>query len=291
MKRNYSFLEWSLVILLAGIWGSSFILMKRGLESFPPEQVAAIRLSSAFLIMLPLIATKIRDIPLNKWKYIFISGVVGNGIPAFLFSLAQTRISSSLAGILNSLTPLFALLISVLIFKNKLLPMHGAGVLLGFAGALVLLIFKADGSIEGGMAFGFLCVLGTFMYGISVNVIKNFLQEQRPLLISGFAIGISGIPYGLFLMTTDFTQRLSNVPGAWSSLGFVIILGVVGTAISLVLFNKLIKTTSVLFASSVTYLMPVVALFWGFTENEGLGLIQIFGLGAILGGIYLVNRH
>lgn len=290
-RHSYGMIEWMLVLILAVIWGSSFILMKRGLEVYTPSQVAALRMFSACVFLFPVVIGRINEIQPGQWKFLLSSAFLGNGIPALLFTLAQTQINSSVAGILNGLTPLFAMLIAVLFFKTKIARIHIVGILIGFGGAVSILLLRKGGSLSGNLEYGILIIIATAMYGASVNIIKNFLHDLKPLLISGFAVSISGIPYGIYLFSTDFTERVQSGGLAMSALVYVLILGVVGTAISLVLFNRLIKSTSVLFASSVTYLIPVVALCWGFADGEVMSTYQVFGLGAILTGVYLVNRH
>lgn len=290
MKSGTSIRDWFLLLLLALIWGSSFILMKRGLAEYLPSQVAAIRMFAAFVCLSPFVITSVTKVRVSDWKYLASSAVFGNGIPALLFSVAQTKISSSVAGILNSLTPLFTMIIAFLFFKNKILPIHFFGILIGFAGAVIILLFRSNGSFEGNYSYSLLIVAATIGYAFSINIIKNYLKDMRPLHISGFAVSIAGIPYGIYLFSTDFITRLQSSHAAVISLGYVLILSIGGTAISLVLFNRLIKTSSVLFASSVTYMIPVVALIWGFSDSEKLGIMNLIGLCAILAGVYLVNR-
>ncbi len=277
------------MIILALIWGSSFILMKKGLVVFDPDQVASIRMLASFIFLLPFIATHVKDIPADKWKWIFATGLFGNGIPAFLFATAQTVIPSATAGILNSLTPVFTLIIGYFIFKSDISWMKILGVLLGFAGAAALIFASYNGSILSISWFSLLIVAATLCYATSVNIMRHKLKEVRSLLISGFALCLVGPPTGLYLFTTDFTERMSSNPGAGMALVYVLLLALFGTAISIVMFNYLVKISGAIFASSVTYLIPIVALGWGFADGERLSLIHMIAMGGILAGVYLIN--
>ncbi len=278
------------MIGLSLIWGSSFILMKRGLEDFTPTQVAAIRLSAAFLCLFPFVMTHASKIKRHQWKYIFATGLLGNGIPAFLFTLAQTEVPSFLAGMLNSLTPVFTMAIGYFIFENRVSAIKVIGVGLGLAGAVALIMVTAGGDIGPISWFPILIVIATFCYGMSVNIIKNKLHDVAAVNISGFALLIVGPPTGLYLFMTDFTGRLSENPHAFISLGYVLLLGIFGTAISIVVFNRLIKTSGALFASSVTYMIPIVAMLWGVADGEKIGIWHLVAMGAILGGVNLINH-
>jgi len=215
---------------------------------------------------------------------------MGNFIPAFLFTKAETGITHSLTGMLNSLTPLFTLILGVLFFKNKTRWVNVIGIIIGFCGALGLILVGSDTSSNEKIWYGALVVLATVFYAISVNTIKKFLGEVHSISITAYAFLFVGPPAGLYLFATDFTDRLNNNPKAWSSLGFIVILAVVGTALAVVLFNSLIKHTSALFASSVTYLIPVFAILWGLFDQEEILTIHLLFIGIILIGVSLVNK-
>lgn len=290
MKNSTApFVKWILMILLALIWGSSFILMKRGLIDFSPTQVASVRMLTAFICLLPFVISQIPKIEPHQWKYIFATGILGNGIPAFLFTIAQTEVPSFMAGMLNSLTPLFTLIIGYFIFHSDVSFNKIAGVAVGLAGAISLILMNSGGSVAHVTWYPLLIVAATIMYGCSVNIIRHKLQNVEAIHISGFALWVVGPPTGIYLFTTDFIQKLNQNPHALVSLGYVLLLGIFGTAISIVLFNKLIKMSGALFASSVTYLIPIVAMLWGFSDHESLTIWHLVALGAILGGVYLIN--
>lgn len=286
---NKSFLSWILLICLSLVWGSSFILMKRGLEAFSSEQVAALRIGIAFVFLLPFL---IKHYKIDIKKYglgLLIMGMFGNFIPAFLFTKAETGISSSLAGMLNALTPLFTLAIGNFLLKTKAGKLQIAGVLLGFGGALLLLSFSEGQKSTEPLLFGGLVVLATLCYAISVNGIKRFLSDLNSIKASVWAFMFMGPPALFVLFRSDFLTVLATHPQAYESLGYISILAIIGSALSVMVFNLLIKLSGPVFASSCTYLIPVVAIFWGFVDGENIHGMQIFAILIILGGIWLIN--
>jgi len=289
MESKIASLKWLLMAALAVVWGSSFILMKRALVDFSPDQVASIRMFASFLFLFPFVITKIPQIETRRWKFIFASGMLGNGIPAFLFAYAQTKVPSFMAGMLNSLTPVFTMALGYFVFRSKVTVSKIAGVALGLAGAMGLILLTSGGKIENVSWYPILIVLATICYAGSVNIIRHKLHDVESLHIAGFALFIIGPPTGIYLFTTDFVERLQDNPHAWIALGYVLILALFGTAISVVVFNQLIKVSGALFASSVTYLIPIVAMLWGLADQESMGLAHILALGAILTGVYLIN--
>ena len=283
-------LKWIYLVVLSLIWGSSFILMKRGLVYYPPEQVAAIRLTVAFMASFPFAIRGYKNIRNQDWKFLLIPGVVGSGIPALLFAIAQTRISSSLAGMLNSLTPLFTLIVGALFFQFQFSVKHVLGVLLGFVGAAGLVLVRSDGLHFENSEYALLIVVATLFYGISVNTIKTKLGHLDSMTISGLGLLFAGIPYAVYLFFgSDFLFRLQNAPGAWSGLGYIITLGIMSTALSNLLYFHMVKISTPLFASAVTYFIPIVALGWGVMDGEQLHLLHLLAFAFILGGVGLIS--
>lgn len=294
MNPNSRLWHWIILIVLATVWGSSFILMKRGMLVYSPPQVAALRLFIAFLFLLPLSLPNLKILFSKKGIYLFLVGVLGNGIPAFLFTKAQNpaapdALTSSLAGMLNSLTPLFTLILGVFLFNTRIRSVNALGIIIGLAGACGL-IFANNGSDFGG-SFGYslLVVLATVLYAISVNVIKKYLYDVNSTHIAALAFSCAGSLAGIFLFTTDFVTVTATDPGAIRALGYISLLAIVGSALSVILFNMLIKWTNALFASSVTYLIPVVAIMWGWLDEEVISPLHLIWISVILGGVYLVN--
>ncbi len=290
-EKRPELLDWIVLLALMLVWGSSFILIKRGLESFDNLQVGALRVSISFIALLPFTISRISKIKKNNFYLFVLAGLMGNAIPAFLFAKAQTGMDSLMAGILNSLTPLFTLLLGVWFFGRRTHWLNVAGVITGFLGAAGLLF------VAGGMSFNFTIVpavfviLATICYAIQMNFIKNYLTGYDPVTIASLAFLFIGIPSIIFLFFfTDFVSRLQYIPGAWNGLGYVVILSVLGTAIAIIANFWLIKRTSALFASGVTYLMPVVSIGWGIIDGEPFLLSFAFWIALILLGVYLANR-
>lgn len=283
-------LIWVLIIFLAVIWGSSFILMKKGLLAFSAGEVAAYRMFLSFIVMIPFSIKYLRTIKPGHWKFICATGFLGNGIPAFLFSTAQLMIASSMAGMLNSLTPVFTLLIGTFIFGVKVIKANIAGVFLGLIGAVTLILIHTRGVVGENPNYGLFIVVATVCYAFSVNILRSKLYELNPYAITGLALMFVGIPSGIYLLTTDFFKILETNPEAYKSMAYISILAIMGTGVSTVLFNRLIKLTTALTASSVTYLIPIVAMIWGLLDGEQFGIYHILSMAGILGGVYLINR-
>lgn len=290
LTKNEPLLAWILIAVLSLIWGSSFILIKRGLDAFTPEQVGVIRIGFSFLVLFPHAIKHSRKIPLKKFLIIFFSGLLGNLIPAVLFALAETRISSSLAGILNALTPMFTVLVSVLFFKSRIRLLQVFGVILAFAGCLSLSFVNNEGGLGEMNYFVWFVVIATLFYGINVNIIKHKLRDIGILTITSIALSTSGVIAIIYLLTTDFVHRLGNEPKALASLGFIAILGIIGTALAQFFMNKVIKISTPVFASSVTYLIPIVAVLWGILDGETLGFFHFAGMVITLAGVYIINK-
>ena len=290
LKPSVTLLPWIILISLSLIWGSSFILMKRGLDAFSFQQVAALRIFIAFLVIAPFTITKIFKIPKKYWLYIIIAGYLGNGIPAFLFTKAETYLSSSLAGILNALAPLFTFILGILFFQTKARWFRFLGVVLGLIGAIGLVLLS-EGSKFDNLGYGFYVIVATFFYGLSTNVVKRFLQDVNPLHLAGAFFFVTGIPLGIYLFScTDFVNVMTTQKEAVSSLGYVCLLAIFGSAISIVLWNTLIQKTNAVFAASVTYVMPVIAIMWGVLDGEKFLFVYSFMIMLILIGVYLTNK-
>lgn len=280
-----------ILILLALIWGSSFILIKRGLDSFTAVQVGTIRVSFAFLVMLPIAVKYLRTVYKYNWKKILTLGFVANLMPAILFAAAETGLSSSLAGILNSLSPIFTIIIGTLFFKVPMNNKQIGGLVIGLAGSIALSFIGSGGQLGSFNYYALFVILATLFYGISGNMVKAYFSNISSVTLTSLAMFSIG-PFGImYLLTTDFVFKLQTLDGAWASLGYLFILGAVGTAFALVLFNKLIQITSAVFASTVTYLIPIAAVIWGIIDGESLFLLHFAGMALIIAGVYLVNKN
>ncbi len=288
-----SSLVWPLLITLALIWGSSFILMKRGLYAdgvpmLSPWQLATVRLGVAWLALSPFLLRHNAYLRSHFWPLLG-AGLLGNGIPAFLFATAQSRIDSSLSGMLNSLTPLMTLLAGLLLFGTRVRGIHVMGILLGLLGAAGLILVARDGGPLEVNAYALLPVLGTVCYGLSGNIVKRHLYSLPPIATAALALTFVG-PVALLLAAgSGLDDTLTHVPGAGKALGFVVLLAVMSSALALVLWNMLLQHTSALRASSVTYLMPVVAIGWGLLDGEVIGLRELGMIALVLSGVYIVS--
>lgn len=283
------------LLLLAGIWGSSFILMKRGLFATDgsgillPLDIAAIRITTASLLLLPV---AIKALPFLKGKdYFFISvvGFAGSAIPALCFATAQQKIDSGVAGMLNSLTPFFTFAIGVLIFSQSIRRAQLAGISIAMAGTFILLSggSKMDYSQ---WAFGGLLIVATFLYGLSVNTISHKLKHVPPLSITSVSLLLAAIPYSVYLLCCDFTVRVINHPEGFDALGCILILGGVGTGLANFIYFRLTQTAGPLYASSVTYLVPIVAFIWAFADGESMSVLQFIAACLIVCGVWLLRR-
>ena len=287
MHKNWT--SWLVFALLAIVWGSSFILMKEGLKAFNPYQVASLRMLFAGIILLPFAYKAIKRIPKNKLVLVIFSGILGNFIPAYLFCIAETQIDSSLAGILNSLTPMFTIIVGVLFFKVQTSMVKVLGMIIGFIGLSILLGAGKDVSFQN-LSFASLVLLATLLYGINVNILSRYMQQLGSLNVASIAFAFLMIPSICVLYFTGYFNTDFGSPIVLRALAATSVLGIIGTSMATILFYYLVKQAGMLFGSMVTYGIPVVAVAWGIWDGESLNLIQIGCLGLILFGVYIVNR-
>ena len=280
---------WLILGVLALTWGSSFILIKQGLISYSPYQVGALRLTIAGGVLAIWGIPSLFKIPKNKLKYVALAGFCGNFIPMFLFPIAQTHVSSSMAGILDSLVPLFILLFGALFFSRKGTKNQIIGAVIGFFGAVLLI--GGDGfSGENSLMHCLLIVLATALYGLNSLILTRYLNDVPSFQLSSALFTIWLAPSLIILYFSGFFDVYQGTPEQIKSLGFVAILGLMGTALAMILFYKLIQATGSMFASMVTYLMPIISVFWGFLVGEKITWIHLFGFAMILSGVYLTQK-
>lgn len=288
-KKSGTLGNWLLFAGLSIIWGSSFHLMKIGLESFSAYQVAALRMSSAAIVLLPFFIRSLRAIPKQKYGLVIWSGMLGNFFPSFLFCLAETRIDGALAGILNALTPLFTLLVGVVFFQATVSGWKWLGVLIGFLGLCLLFLSKGIPDLSY-VSYASLVLIATICYGLNVNLVSRHLQGIDSLHIASAALGFLLVPSLLVLGATGFFSISFQQSSQWYSLGASSILGIFGTAIASILFYMLVKRAGIVFAAMVTYGIPFVALIWGVWAGEQVGWVQVGCLGIILLGVYITSK-
>lgn len=279
-------LKWVYLAVLALVWGSSFILIKKGLIGLTALQVGSLRIVFAALFLLLIGFKSLFKIPKEKWKYIALTSLFGTFVPAFLFALAQTEIDSSVSSILNSLTPLNTLILGALIFGVSFQRRQVFGVFIGLLGSLLLVFNGAMNHPDQNYYYAILVIIASICYAVNVNLIKRFLSDLSPVSITTGNFLVLLFPSLTILYLTGFTSVI-HIEKVQEAVLFIMILGVVGTGIANILFFKLIQISSPVFATSVTYLIPVVAFFWGLLDNEMLTSIQFFGAFIILIGVYL----
>lgn len=281
--------KWVFLLLLSLIWGSSFILIKKGLVGLSAFQLGSLRIIFAALFLLLIGFKSLIKIPHHQWKYVALTSLFGTFIPAYLFAIAQTQIDSSISSILNSLTPLNTLLIGAIFFHLDFRRNQIFGVLIGLAGSLLLIWNGAVHHPNQNYYYAILVVIASICYATNVNLIKKHLSDLPPLSISTGNFLVLLFPALGVLYFTDFFTVLHEVKVQESML-YILILGVLGTGIANIVFFKLIQISSPVFATSVTYLIPVVAFFWGVLDHEMLTPVQLFGAFIVLVGVYLSAR-
>ncbi|HLP52547.1 MAG TPA: DMT family transporter [Chitinophagales bacterium] len=281
--------NWILLALLTLIWGTSYILIKKSLLGFTAIELACLRISISCVVALPFAIKGLKTIPRSKYPVIFLVGIFGSGAPAFLFSLSMTKSGSAINGILNSLSPLWTLVIGYYLYKVAISAQKVWGVIIGFVGALVLVLGKGTATLQIDVLYSFLPVIATFCYGMSSNLTKQKLQNQNAIYTTALAMASMGLPVLVGLFFTEAPAKIASGT-VWFPFACVAALSIVGTLIAWMLFYRLVQRTDALFAASVTYLIPIVAIGWGVMDNEVLSLIQIAGMVLILVGVYFTTR-
>ena len=279
--------NWLLLLLIGTIWGSSFILMKKGLIVFSDTQIAAMRMGMAWLVTLPFLLGRFSEISKKEWFVLLSVGLLGNGIPAFLFATAQTKIDSSLAGMLNSLVPILTMIFGLMLFGLRTWALQVVGLIIGFAGALMLIVMP--GGIDGFQPEALLVVLASTCYAFNLNMVRKYLPRMPSMLITAGSFLWVGPFCLVYLFSTDFLARFEH-DYALQSFSAIAVLAIVGTTIAVLMFNKLIQSGGAVFASMVTYIVPIVAIAWGVLDNEHVSLWSVLGVVVILAGVYLVNK-
>ncbi|MBP6182525.1 EamA family transporter [Flavobacterium sp.] len=279
-------LKWVYLMILALIWGSSFILIKKGLVGLTALQLGSLRILFAAVFLLLIGFKSLIKIPKEKWKYIALTSLFGTFTPAYLFAIAQTEIDSSITAILNSLTPLNTLILGAMAFGINFKRSQVFGVFIGLIGSLLLVFNGAINHPEQNYYYAILVIIASVCYALNVNFLKKYLHDLSPLSITTGNFVFLLLPTLLVLFFSDFFDVI-HVETVQHSVLFIMILGVVGTGIANILFFKLIQMSTPVFATSVTYLIPIVAFFWGLLDHEMLTPVQFFGAFIILIGVYL----
>jgi drug/metabolite transporter (DMT)-like permease len=284
------FIAWSILASLSIIWGSSFILIKYGLTVFTPDEVAALRISTAGLSLLPLAIKQFKKVQKKHYLSILGTGFLGSLIPSFLFSIAQTEIQSSLAGILNALTPFSTLLVGIIIYKQKTNRATFIGLSIALFGTILLISSGAENNFPNINYYSLLIILATICYGLNANIVKFKLNDLSTLAITSTGVAFVGLLGTIYILfSTNVLHKLNTNSDALYPFIGLSLLGIIGTALAWILFNKLIKLTSPVFTTSVTYIIPIIAVLWGLWDSEVLLLGHFLGMVVIIFGVYLSN--
>jgi RarD protein len=287
MSQNKNFTAVFLLITLSLIWGTSFILIKQGLKVFAPDVVGALRVTAASLFLLPLALPRLKELKQGDHFKLLVSGLMGIFFPAFLFAWAQTQLNSSLAGILNTLSPLWTMIIGALFFTQRFRGFAILGIVISFTGTILLALSREGGTVTGFNVYALIIVVACALYGANLNWVKFKIHDLGSLAITSISLLFIGPLAAIYLFGfTDFVTTVTTTPGAWKAFGFIVLLALMSTALANLMFVKLLKISTPLFASSVTYIMPIVAVMWGVIDGEKLATGHFIGMVAILGGVY-----
>lgn len=285
-RKNQSLV---ILIVLAVAWGLSFLFIKKLTAAFSGMEIGAGRIFVAALFLLPWSVKYRADFPVRKAVPIALSGLLGYLLPALVFGTAGSRISSSLSGTLNATTPVFVLLVGWIFFRKHIYRYQFIGIFLGFIGSLLLISSGEEFSIDLNNPYALLVLVATMMYGTNTNILSYHLAEVRPIIISSFSIGLMGLPALGILAFTDFFHKIF-LPENTVHIFYFLVLGVVNSGLAAILYNYLLKITTPVFASSVTYLIPVVAMIAGIADGEKVGIIHLSGMLIILFSIFILNK-
>jgi drug/metabolite transporter (DMT)-like permease len=281
--------KWILLIILTIIWGSSFILIKKSLEHFNPFQVGALRVLIAGIVLMPIAISKYKLFPKKHIKWLVLAAFTGNFIPMFLFPIAETEISSSIAGIINSMMPIFVIIVGALVWKFETTKQQIIGVFISFTGVCLLAFGGGDGT-ELKLIPIVLLLVATLCYAMSTTTIKSKLMELSSTVLSSFIFSfVLFFPSLIALSLTGFFSEFTFSKDVMTGLMFVGLLSVFGTGLAMTLNYKLLKVSTPLFASTVTLLMPIVAIIWGILDGEKLTVMQFVGAIIIIAGLIFLR--
>ena len=282
--------RWFLLGILAITWGSSFIMIKRSLLVLSPYQIGSIRVAVSGLLLMFIGFPAIRRMPKKYLGWLILAGALGNFFPLFLFPLAQTKVSSALTGILDSVVPVFVLIFGFIFFKINSKLIQSVGALIGFIGAAILMYFSDPSSDASSIGYSLLVILGAACYAAAAVIIKQKLQDVPSMDLSAAVFTIWMFPALIILFFSGFFQEFENNAATWEGLGYLAVLTVIGTALAMILYYRLIQLSSAVFASTVAYLLPLVAVTWGLLDGEHFSLWYAVGGALIFAGIYMIQE-
>ncbi len=282
--------KWIYLIILSIIWGSSFILIKKALIGLNPAQLGSLRIIFSSIIIFAFAWNTLKIISKKEWKWIIISAFLGSFFPAFLFAFAETEIDSSIASVLNSLVPLNTVIIGAIVFKIASSKKQIIGVIVGFIGTYLLIDRGIQLNPDQNYLYAGLVILCSFLYGFNVNIIKKYLNDVPAVTIAAGHFSVIFIPAIIIFLLSGFNYDQIHDPNTMKSIGYVLILSIFGTALAKVLFNKLVQMSTAVFASSVTYSLLIVSLFWGILDRELFSFNQLMATMLIVMGVLLSSR-
>lgn len=288
-QTNLKLIAWLGLLFLAVVWGLSFILIKKIVHDFTAIELGAGRIFIAGLALSPWAIKNLKNYPKEKSGYLLLSGLLGYLIPAFIFGILGSKLNSSLSGTLNSTTPLFVLLVGALFFGKKIQPNQISGILIGFVGSLILVLSSGKGDLNFDNPYALLAIIATIMYGFNANILGKYLMSVKPIMLSAYSLMFVGIIAFVVLLFTDFFQKIF-LPQNHEFLIYFILLGALNSGLAAVIYNYVLQISSPVFASSVTYLIPVVAVIAGLIDHETVSVWHYLGMIIILAGVYLLNR-
>jgi len=282
--------DWLLMLSLAAVWGGSFFFIKHAVQIFEPMQMAMWRMALSTTLYLPVALAFWSKIDWTRWRALLSVAFFGSAIPNLLFAIAQQHVTSGLAGVLNSLTPLFTLIIGVGFFQMSFTRYKILGVALGMSGAILLILFNSKSGASGNAFFATLCAVATVCYAINANVVNRHLRDMHPAAIASAAFILTGLLFWIGIWLSGAWTAVQTREHGWQGLGYVFYLAALGTVGGNILYFLLIQRTSALFATSVTYLLPIFAMLVGIFDGETLGAMDVAGTGVILAGVYIARR-
>lgn len=289
MKLSKEKEKWVLLVVLTLIWGSSFILIKKSLLHYNPYEVGSLRIAIASVLLMPLAVINIRKFPRKQLKYLLVAAACGNFIPMFLFPMAETEISSAVAGIINSVMPIFVIILGALFWNTKTTKQQIIGTAISFSGVCILTLASGEAG-ELKLIPILLLLLATLLYAINSLTVKTKLAHVEPKALSAFVFGfVLFIPSLIALVFAGFFRDFSFSKDNFEGLMYVSMLSVFGTGLAMMLNYRLLSVSSALFSSTVTLLMPIVAIIWGIIDGEELSVMQFVGAAVIIAGLIFLR--
>jgi drug/metabolite transporter (DMT)-like permease len=285
-REAFSAGDWGLFVSLALIWGSSFLFMAIGLDSFHPGVVTLLRVALGALFLTTIPRARSGRVEREDWPRILVLSAIWVAIPFTLFPIAQQWIDSAVAGMLNGATPIFTAVVATILLRSLPGPMQTTGLLVGFAGILAIALPSAGGGSTAAIGVG-LIIVATIGYALSLNIVSPLQQKYGSLPIMARVLWVAT------LMVTPFgVVGLGQSSFAWSSFLAVAAIGVLGTGLAFVLMGTLVGSVGATRASFLTYLIPVVALVLGVVfRGEIVSPISIAGVGMVILGALLASRR